>query len=259
MIWRLGGSDMNCVRWASAALAGWLFTVPLHARPILFADSTTVMAEHAAGAMDEFQIFYAPKYFWSFGLGHLDLQSSTPGSEHRITYARVNFLAKRWNRESAQANVFVWGGVGRAHVGEWVTETTGPVDPDDHGHGAEPGLAPAYQRTLQTQAWNAGGQVDYETLRIYTSVKTDYHHASAFTHRVDTLQLGFAPYKHEVDSLATWLIVSGKRSSGDIHGGHSGHGGTEWSLLLRLFKKGAWLEAGASFDGKLQARAMISL
>ena len=99
---------------------------------------------------------------------------------------------------------------------------------------------------------NAGAQVDYETRRIYASLKTDLHRADAFSHRIDTLQLGVAPYKHDFDTLATWFVVQGRHYTGDIHDG------TEWALLLRLFKRGAWIEAGVTDDGKLQAMAMVN-
>jgi hypothetical protein len=196
-----------------------------HAKPIAFAHGTTVMAEYGAGTMTEAQVFYAPKYFWSLGAGFLELESDIDSTRREITYARVNYLVKRWNLESAQANVFTWGGAGNAYVGET----------NDHAF-----------------AWNAGAQIDYETRRIYTSLKTDLHRSSAFSHRIDTLQLGVAPYQHDFDTLATWLVLQGRRYTGGIHQG------TEWALLLRLFKGGAWIEAGATEDGKLQAMAMFN-
>ncbi len=201
-----------------------LLSVPAFAKPIAFADGTTVMAEYGAGTMTEAQVFYAPKYFWSLGLGHTELEGLFD-QRREITYARVNYLLKRWNLESAQANVFTWGGVGGAYVSE------------TNGH---------------EFTWNAGGQLDYETRRVYGSLKTDFFSAAAFSHRIDTMQLGVAPYEHDIDSLATWFVVQGRRYTGQIHDG------TEWAFLLRLFRKGAWVEAGATTDGKLQAMAMFN-
>jgi len=34
--------------------------------------------------------------------------------------------------------------------------------------------------------------------------------------------------------------------------------GTEYAALLRVFKRNAWLEAGATQDGKLQAMLMFN-
>jgi hypothetical protein len=195
------------------------------AKPIAFSHGTTVMAEYGAGTMTEAQVFYAPKYYLSLGGGYLELESDIDHRRREISYARVNYLVKRWNLEDAQANVFVWGGAGQAYVSEL----------NEHQF-----------------AGNAGAQLDYETRRIYASLKTDLQRADAFSHRIDTLQLGIAPYKHDFDTLATWFVLQGRRYTGDIHEG------TEWALLLRLFKRGAWVKAGVTDEGKLQAMAMVN-
>ena len=216
---------MNLFRFSAAGLCLLAIASVASAKPIAFAHGTTVMAEYGAGTMTEAQVFYAPKYFWSLGLGFTELDSDQGDERREITYARANYLVKRWNLEAAQANVFTWGGAGNAYVSE---------------------------SDSREFAWNAGAQFDYETRRVYGSLKTDLFKASSFSHRIDTLQLGIAPYKHDVDTLATWFVVQGRQYSGHIHEG------TEWALLLRLFKKGAWVEAGATTDGKLQAMAMIN-
>src|SRR5687767_14928056 len=93
------------------AVAGALLApLAATAKPIAFAHGTTVMAEYGAGTMNEAQVFYAPKYFWSAGAGYLELESDIDGRRREIAYLRANYLVKRWNFESAQANVFTWGG-----------------------------------------------------------------------------------------------------------------------------------------------------
>ena len=211
------------------SLAGFVLLAQLPglagAKPIAFSHGTTVMAEYGAGTMKEAQVFYAPKYFLSLGPGYLELESDIDHRRREITYARVNYLAKRWNMEAAQANVFVWGGAGQAYVSET----------NDHQF-----------------TGNAGAQIDYETRRVYSSLKTDLYRSADFSHRIVTLQLGLAPYKHDYDTLATWVVVQARRFTGEIHEG------TEWALLLRLFKRGGWIEAGVTDDGKLQAMAMVN-
>ena len=139
------------------ALTVWL---PAFAKPIAYANGTTVMAEYGAGTMREFQVFYAPRYFLSVGLGHMALDSDVNDGSMDITYARLNYLVKRWNMPKAQANIFGWGSLGSATTGD-----------DDSNR----------------LAWNAGIQLDYETRRIYSSFKSDYYHsASAFARRIDT-------------------------------------------------------------------------
>jgi hypothetical protein len=213
------------IRYLVAAGMLMFGTAGVFAKPIAFSQGTTVMAEYGAGTMKEAQVFYAPKYFLSLGPGYLELESDIDERRREITYLRVNYLVKRWNMESAQANVFVWGGAGQAYASET----------NDHRF-----------------TGNAGAQIDYETRRVYSSLKTDLYRASDFSHRIDTLQLGLAPYEHDYDTLATWVVVQARRYTGEIHDG------TEWALLLRLFKKGGWIEAGVTDEGGLQAMAMVN-
>ena len=153
--------------------------------------------------------------------------SSLPGSYRtNFDFGAIAEHAKlSLARESAQANVFVWGSLGRAHIGE-----TGADD----------------------FAWNLGGQLDYETRRVYASLRTDLHESSAFSHRIDTLQLGIAPYEHEYDRLALWFVVQARETTGGLTDG------TELAALLRLFKRNAWVEVGLTQDGKLQAMVMFN-
>src|SRR5690606_25562473 len=113
--------------------------------------------------MQEIQAFHAPSYRWSAGAGWLRLEADDRAAQE-IGYARVNALVKRWNLPRAQANAFAWGGVGSATSHAFAARET---------------------------AWNAGGQLDYETLRIYTSLRSDWHYVrDTFAWRTDTLQLG---------------------------------------------------------------------
>ena len=196
-----------------------------HSKPIAFADGTTVMAEYGAGTMTEVQAFYAPSFRYSLGGGHLSLKSDVNDDTRDITYVRFNYLPKRWNMESAQANAFVWGSLGRAHIGE---------------------------TRANELAWNVGGQLDYETRWLYGSLRTDLHESVAYSHRIDTLQLGIAPYAHDYDSLAVWFVVQGRNYTNQMYAG------IEWAGLLRLFKRNAWVEAGVTRDGKLQAMMMFN-
>jgi len=195
------------------------------AKPIAFADGTTVMLEYGAGTMTEAQVFYAPEFNYSVGGGHVEFDSAISPETVRITYARLNYLVQRWNLESAQANVYAWGGAGGA-TGNTFAGTQGVV--------------------------NAGGQADYETRRVYASLKTDLQRSGAFSVRVDTLQLGIAPYEHEYNQIATWFVVQAREYTGGIQ-----HG-VESAFLLRFFRGGTWIEAGVTNGGKVQAMAMYN-
>lgn len=212
------------MRWAAAGLLG-LLPLAADAKPIAFAKGTTVMLEYGAGTMNEAQLFYAPRYWYSLGGGWLELQSEDGAKQRHIAYARANLLAKRWNLPGAQANVFVWGGLGSATGNDFAGATL---------------------------VRNIGVQADYETRRVYSAFRSDLQESDRFSHRIDTVQLGWAPYKHDYNTLATWLVVQGRRYTGDLYRG------TETALLVRFFKGGTWVEVGATTDGKLQAMAMFN-
>ena len=202
-----------------------LLPIAATAKPIAYARGTTLMFEYGAGTMNEAQLFYAPRYWYSVGGGWLELASEDGSKQRHITYVRGNLLAKRWNLPAAQANVFVWGGVGRATGNDFA--------------GSE-------------LARHVGFQADYETRRVYGAFRTDLQESDRFSHRIDTLQLGWAPYEHDYDTLATWFVVQGRHYTGGLYEG------TETAFLVRFFKGGAWVEVGATTDGMVQAMAMFN-
>ena len=240
---------MRIPRLLIGALVAW-FCAP-HAdaaRPIGFANSTNVMFDYREDAMSEAQIFYAPAHFFSFGLGHQELTTDIT-AQHTITYARLNLLAQRWNMEHAQANIFGWAGVGNIYVGPYDTLVDGV--PDGHNHGGTPDPLTGKVAAIHASTYNVGGQIDFETHRFYSSFSTDFFDSAIFWHRADTLQIGFSPYRHDTNGLATWLIVSGRNYAGVYER-------QELAFLLRLFRKRTWLEAGATTEGKIQVLAMFN-
>jgi hypothetical protein len=76
---------------------------PAMAKPIAYADGTTVMAEYGAGTMEELQIFYAPRFDYSIGGGHVDFTSDVDEHTEHINYVRLNWLAHRWNLDDASS------------------------------------------------------------------------------------------------------------------------------------------------------------
>jgi hypothetical protein len=212
------------VRIAVIALSCSLGAQPCaQARPIAYADSTTAMLAWAPESKLEAQAFYAPSFKYSFGVGWLDVANETDSIERRIGYLRANYLVKRWNLPRAQSNAFVWGSIGAASGSDFAGTSA---------------------------VWNAGGQFDYETRRVYFAAKTELYRSREFRHRFDTVQAGIAPYEHDIDVLATWFVVQAQRADGGLTTG------TDYSLLLRLFKGRTWFEIGAGEGGKVQTYLM---
>ena len=77
----------SCRRMA-CALALAALPVVAFAKPIAYANGTTVMAEYGAGTMTELQVFHAPSYRYSFGGGHLALDGELDDRRRDITRTR---------------------------------------------------------------------------------------------------------------------------------------------------------------------------
>jgi hypothetical protein len=56
------------------------------ANPIAFANGTTVTAEYGSGTMQEIQLFYAPRFNYSVGGGHVDFTSDENRQTQRLLH-----------------------------------------------------------------------------------------------------------------------------------------------------------------------------
>ena len=215
------------------------------AKPIAFQDGWTVMAELGTDTMREAQVFYAPKYWWSGGLSATRITAHDRRFERDMPGVQVNYLVHRWNMPAAQANAFAWAGLKSARGYDTLEAPEG-----GHGH-----VAGTEERVLFSgvATRHLGGQVDYETRRVYASAKTDWFKSSRFSHRVDTVQLGVAPYEHDYEDLAVWFLVQARRITGGVMDMK-----TEWVPMVRLFKGNFWIEAGANRDGRAQLMVMMN-
>jgi hypothetical protein len=212
-----------------------LAPAPGIAKPIAYQDGTTLVLDYMPHEQ-EAQVFYAPDYQMSLGAGFLRIERPTVDGGHNhgngtdeyldIGYLRFNALARRWNFADAQANVYFWGGIGTADSGEREGPDTVP---------------------------NGGFQVDAESRRFYGSLKSDWHSTFSFTHGMTVAQFGVAPYLHDYNTVATWIVLQGHAMHGDVHEEDGG------ALLLRLFWRGIWGEAGVTDEGELLSLLMFNL
>ncbi|WP_397606619.1 hypothetical protein [Silanimonas sp.] len=205
------------------ALAGVVLASPSLARPISYAGGHMLMVEHEPD-VDRFSYTYSPSHRWSVSAGGVRADGLERTNELELGYVRASRLLHRWNLPAAQANAFVWGGVGqgRTALGD--------------------GLAR-----------HVGLQLDYETRRIYTSLVTELHEGDGWSHRFDTAAIGWAPYEHDIDRVATWVVLKGMRTTNAIDDD------IKPVAVLRFFTTRWWLEVGADADGQPLANVMINL
>ena len=189
--------------------------------PVAFEGATQVTATYA-GPMSSFEAFHTYAEKVAFGIDAEMLR--LPDEDRILTAVQHNWLVKRWNLKNAQGNFYagVGGGYG------WIKDKT--ADGSLYGRAAV--------------------QADFETLWIYTAVKSAIDISGDFTHAENTISLGFAPYAHDVDRLATWFIVDFSYvSQMDDH--------IRVIPKIRLFKSTWFVEAGISLDGDPLLSCMI--
>jgi hypothetical protein len=211
-----------CMMALAAAGGAW-------AKPIAFQDGWTAMAEYGTNTMRQAQVFYAPAYWWSGGASYTRVIADDKSFRHDIPGVQLNYLVKRWNLPSAQGNVFAWAGAGSSRGEDRASHFSGVA------------------------SVQGGAQADYETRSIYASLKQEWFHSARFSDGITTLQLGVAPYEHDYDELATWLVLQLRRYQGGVLPGK-----TEVVPMLRLFKGNFWIEAGADRKGRAQVMVMMN-
>ncbi len=141
------------------------------------------------------------------------------------TVPRINWLAKRWNNEDSQANLYVSGGYG-------------------------------YERSFNETVGVGFGSVeaDWESRKYYTSaqynrfLRKDTDAASRPDFETIKLRAGFAPYLAEYSEINTWFILQAEKMNDKP---------VELTQFIRLFYKNALIEIGAGFDGGMAFNYMI--
>jgi hypothetical protein len=138
----------------------------------------------------------------------------------QLEYVR---LLRRWNLSDAQANVWLFGGLGELDRG-----------------GAGSSLA-----------WSPGIQTDYETTRLYAAVTTRLYRAGSASRDQYSVRAGFSFYESGYDKPQPWLIVDAKRMVGL-------YDGWEVTPMLRIIHKRFFIEGGVSDRGTVRANLMVT-
>ena len=210
---------------ASGAVCGLALlsiAVTADARPVTYTGGRVLVAEAHPDSL-AWRYGYSGSFRWSASVGGLYIDGFEGQETLDIHYVRGARLLKRWNWPTAQANVFVWGGAGHARV--------------------------ASQSDVSA---HAGFQADFETRRIYTSLVSEHHEGPNWRYRIDTVALGLAPYEHDFEKTALWVVLKGMRST------HSRDDEPKSALMLRFFNPKWWLEVGVHDNGDLLGNVMLN-
>ena len=191
------------------------------AHPVAFEGATQITGSYM-GPMSTFEAYHSYDEKVAFGL-NAEMLKVTEG-DRLLLGLQHNWLAKRWNLKNAQGNLYAGAGGGYG----WIKDKTSDASP--------------YGRVAI--------QADFETLWIYTALKSSLNVGADFTHAENTLSIGFAPYAHDYNRIATWFIVDFSYvSEMDDH--------VRIIPKIRLFKSTWFIEAGVSLDGDPLISCMI--
>lgn len=144
------------------------------AHPVSFSDSIGIMGAHSEN-QTHLQVNYSWKYWFATGVHNIQRVSD----EKNISLLSANFLAKRWNTDRFQANLYGLLGAGQSEWGaysESVYFTGAQFDIEDRKH---------YFLTKYKQ--------------VYNDDNTHYSNAN--------IRLGFAPYVGSFNDLHIWYIL----------------------------------------------------
>ena len=195
-----------------------LFAASAAAHPVAFEGAYQLMLGSSGSVQNlEFYRSYSAQAAWGFHSMRFegDQDEIFAGLQH-------NWLLKRWNLPSAQANVYA--GVGAGLAGEV-------------GDGASPAGIGFFR-------------ADYETRRVYTALDAKLIESPDVSRGVFSAAVGIAPYKAEFDELNTWLILQVEHVT-DME--------DKLDIIpkVRFFKGPYFLELGSTLSGKPVVNFMI--
>ncbi len=201
----------------------------VQAHPTSYEGGFSLMGEMSPRSK-QLTFIYSP-YYW-LGLGavvsEMRADEDDPKEESYIYGAQIGWLAKRWNLEEAQANLYFVGGPGWA-VQKGLYENEGLV-------------------------YRYGVQADYETRRIFTFVRfieARYFKGHAVVDNKIDLAVGFAPYLAEFKELNSWFILEASADSEFEE--------VSFTPTLKFFYKNYLWTVGQSLRGATQLGFMVRI
>ena len=183
------------------------------AHPVSFEDSKGIMGTHSP-RMNHIQLNYSYKYWFAVGVHHFDRPIG--GFNRFANFLSANFLVKRWNGPSYQANIYSILGAGHSRL-------------EQESSGA--GLV-KLQFDIEDR--------DYYFLVTYGQIATQDRNDM----KEILLRAGMSPYVGKYDDIHAWLILE-YRSINLVEEGFR----EEVTPFLRLFYKNLLFEIGQSFNG----------
>lgn len=184
------------------------------ARPVSYPGGVTVMQMNDMDS-SSLHLHYSPTAKYSIGYKGEYFK----GEDWQFHGAQLNYLVKRWNKPSEQANLYLKGGLGLAYSNyqsfDGETNAAGTI-----------GIA-----------------ADWETRRWFTSYENRYVNAGNIDEFFNQkARVGVAPYIGDYGDIHTWLMLQ-------VDHNPSQDDEVTFTPLVRLFKGEYLAEAGVSDKG----------
>lgn len=188
------------------------------AAPMGFKDSVMAMGDFGPNWRESWAN-YAFTARDAIGVGGLYMRSDDETKTRTLAEVNYTRLLQRWNLQNAQANVWLFAGIGSIRGNDF--------------SGSKVAYAP-------------GVQVDYETTRVYFAATARLYRASGLNHDFGSLRAGFSFYEADYDETQPWLVLEARRMRGLSDK-------TEITPMLRLIHSRYFVELGV--NNSRQARA----
>lgn len=182
----------------------------LWAHPVSYEGAVSLMS-YNKDQHNEFLLTYSVKSYLAAAIYYFR------EGDVNFTVPRLNYLAKRWNNEDSQGNIYLSGGYG-------------------------------YERSFnQTVGAGFGAiDVDWESRKYYTAAayerffRQNKDDISRPDFEVIKARAGIAPYLAEFNEINTWFILEAQKMNDTP---------VVLTQFVRLFYKNVLVELGAGFDG----------
>ncbi len=144
-----------------------------------------------------------------------------PLTKQTLYLGQGSWLIKKFLFDEAQGNIYTTLGGGRS-----------------------------YENDESKGVFTTGLEADFETRRIYTSLKFSGFHAASYDYQMVQGRVGFAPYVTGFDGIHTWFMVQGMTLRNQENK-------VEITPMLRFFYQNVLWEVGASTRGNMMFNFMV--
>lgn len=193
-------------------------SLEVQAHPVSYQGATSLMSYNKPGE-NELLLTYSFQSYLAGGLYYLKVD------DVNYTLPRINYLAKRWNNEDSQGNIYLSAGYGAENSYEQ-KKGVGYASVDLDWESRKYYTAASYGRFFRDHS-EPQLRPDFEMIKV---------------------RAGVAPYLAEYNDINAWFILQADKQNDT---------GVELTQFIRLFYRNVLVELGAGFNGNWAFNYMV--